>query len=428
MASPAEAPERADTTLSTAARLWALLFGMGLLLVGNGLQSSLLGVRADAEAFGGFVTGLVMSGYFLGFFAGSLLTPRFVRRVGHVRVFAALASLASIAILVHSVLVIPAVWALMRLLTGFAFAGLYVVSESWLNDSASNRLRGSLLALYMVISYLGLAGGQLMLNVAGPEQHTLFILCSILISFALVPILLSSTRQPSADTPEPMSLKRLYAVSPLGAVGCFGTGIANGVILGMGAVYARQSGLSVAEVSIFMTVLVLGGAVLQWPIGKLSDHLDRRTVITGLAGVAALAAGGVHLAGAVSDLAVLAAAALMGGAVLSLYPLFLAYTNDHLDPRQMVAASSALVLAYGGGAVLGPSGAGWLMDVMGPEGFLFYLAVIHVAIAGFGVYRMTRRASPDDQYPHVLAPTQPSPVSASWAEETRETGERDATT
>ena len=308
MASPADAADRPDTTLSAATRLWALLFGMGLLLVGNGLQSSLLGVRAEAESFGGFVTGLVMSGYFLGFFAGSLATPRFVRRVGHVRVFAALASLASIAILVHSVLVLPAVWALMRLLTGLAFAGLYIVSESWLNDSAPNRLRGSLLAVYMVISYLGLAGGQLMLNLAAPQQHTLFILCSILLSLALVPILLSSTRQPAASTPDPMSLKRLYAVSPLGAVGCFGTGIANGVILGMGAVYARQTGLSVAEVSIFMTALVLGGAVLQWPIGKISDHAGRRAVITGVAVLAALAALGVHLASWVSATAVLAMA------------------------------------------------------------------------------------------------------------------------
>jgi len=423
MASPADAADRADTTLSAATRLWALLFGMGLLLVGNGLQSSLLGVRAEAESFGGFVTGLVMSGYFLGFFAGSLATPRFVRRVGHVRVFAALASLASIAILVHSVLVLPAVWALMRLLTGLAFAGLYIVSESWLNDSAPNRLRGSLLAVYMVISYLGLAGGQLMLNLAAPQQHTLFILCSILISLALVPILLSSTRQPAASTPDPMSLKRLYAVSPLGAVGCFGTGIANGVILGMGAVYARQTGLSVAEVSIFMTALVLGGAVLQWPIGKISDHADRRAVITGVAVLAALAALGVHLASWVSATAVLAMAGLMGGAVLSLYPLVLAYTNDHLDPRQMVAASSALVLAYGAGAVLGPSGAGWLMDLMGPKGFLFYLGLIHAAIAAFGAYRMTRRPSPTDQYPHILTPTQASPVSAAWTEESREAAE-----
>ncbi|MBK1698882.1 MFS transporter [Rhodovibrio salinarum] len=409
-------PGAGDTTASAALRIWALLFGMAAMLAGNGLQSSLLGLRADVENFGGTVTGLMMSGYFVGFFAGSILTPKLIRRVGHVRTFAALASLASIAILIHSVLVLPSVWTVMRLVTGFSFAGLYVVAESWLNDSASNALRGSLLAVYMIVSYLGLGAGQVMLNVASPDGYALFILCSVVISFALIPILLTAAPQPDASAPSPLSVRALIRISPLGMFGCFATGIANGVILAMAAVYARRVGLDVGGVSGFMVAIVLGGAILQWPIGKLSDLVDRRKVILLTAVLSAVAPIGLHLAASGSLSAFLVAGAVTGGLALSLYPLFLAYTNDWLEPRQMIAASSTLVLAYGAGAIFGPSGVGWLMDRFGPLGFAAYLAAIHVAIALFTLYRMTRRAAPEAQEDYVIGPVQASPTGAYWAE------------
>lgn len=421
------APTGQDTTASAALRIWALLLGMAAMLAGNGLQSSLLGLRAELEEFGGTVTGLMMSGYFVGFFAGSILTPWLIRRVGHVRTFAALASLASIAILVHSVLVMPSVWTVMRLITGFSFAGLYVVAESWLNDSASNALRGSLLAVYMIVSYLGLAAGQLMLNAAAPDGYALFILCSVVISFALIPILLSAAPQPDASAPSPLSVRELIQISPLGTIGCFATGIANGVILAMAAVYARRVGLEVGEVSAFMVAIVLGGAVLQWPIGKLSDVMDRRKVIL-LAAVLGTAAPIVmQITAHWSTPILMAAAVVMGGLALSLYPLFLAYTNDWLEPRQMIAASSTLVLAYGAGAIFGPSGAGWLMDRFGPAGFAGYLAVIHAGIALFTVYRMTRRAAPEAQDDYVIGPVQTSPTGAYWAEALAEGEQRSST-
>ena len=421
MVTPAAAEGR-DTTLAAALRIWALLVGMAAMLAGNGLQSSLLGLRAEAEGFGGTVTGLMMSGYFAGFFAGCVLTPRFIRRVGHIRTFAALASLASIAILIHGVLVLPTIWTAMRLLTGFCFAGLYVVAESWLNDSANNALRGSLLAVYMIVSYLGLAGGQVLLNVAPPGGYTLFMVCSIVISFALIPILLTVAPQPDASAPSPISARHLLRVTPLGIVGCFATGIANGVILGMAAVYARRVGLDVGAVSAFMVAVVLGGAVLQWPIGKLSDVIDRRKVILVTALLAAVAALAMQLAAGFGLAVFLLGGAVMGGLVLSLYSLFLAYTNDWLDPRQMIGASSTLVLAYGAGAIFGPSGAGWLMDRFGPAGFAGYLAVIHAGIALFAAYRMTRRAAPADQEDYVAAPIQTSPTGAYWADGTDDAG------
>ncbi len=422
------APGAPDTTASAALKIWALLLGMGAMLAGNGLQSSLLGLRAESEGFGDAITGLMMSGFYVGFLAGSMITPILLRNVGHVRTFGALASLASIAILVHSLYVTPSVWTAMRFLTGLSFAGLYVVTESWLNHSVSNNLRGSILALYWVIGYLGLAGGQLMLNAAPPETAQLFILCSIVISFALVPILVTATPQPDVSTPQSVSVPFLVKKAPLGAIGCFATGIAQGVILGMAPVYASKLGLSVGEVSVFMIALVMGAVVLQWPLGKLSDVFDRRVVILAIAIAAALACLLMQALSAVSFIALLLASALMGGLVLSLYPIFLAYTNDWLQPNQMVAASGTLVLIFGAGAVLGPSGAGWLMSVFGPEGFAAYLALIHLGIALFAVYRMTRRSAPEDQGDYVLGPSQPAPSATLWAEELADADEAEPET
>lgn len=408
-----------NETLSAAWGVWALLFGIGLLMLGNGLQSSLLGVRASSEDFGSGVTGLVMSGYFVGFLAGSTLAPQAVARVGHVRVFAALASIASMAILVHAVFVTPVMWGLMRLITGLCYAGLYVVAESWLNDRVSNALRGRLLSVYMIVTFLGLGGGQLLLNVASPSSYDLFILISVIVSFAVVPILLSATRQPDTDQPDPLSLRRLYIISPLGTLGCFATGIVNGTIFGMGAVYARLSGLSVADVSIFMGLLIVGGALLQWPIGKLSDRIDRRKVITATAlAAAALSAVAVPVS-AVSKVGLMAIAGAIGGTALTLYSLFLAYTNDHLEPRQMVAASSGLVLVGGLGAILGPSTTGWVMGRFGPDGFLWYLSALHAGIALFALYRMTRREAPssEEQSQYVVVPTRTTPMGSAWVEE-----------
>ncbi|MDR5866048.1 MFS transporter [Halomonas koreensis] len=407
------------STLSAAWSLWALLLGVGLLMLGNGLQGSLLGVRAAEEAFGNTVTGLVMSAYFVGFLAGSTLAPRQLRQVGHVRVFAALASITSVAILVHVLFIDPWVWAAMRLVTGFAYAGLYVVTESWLNGHAGNRLRGRLLAFYMVISYLGMGGGQLLLNAADPGGVTLFLLVSILMSLALVPILLSYTPQPDTGTPEAMSLRRLYRLAPLGTLGCLLTGIANGSVFGMGAVFATGSGLAVEQVAAFMGAFILGGALLQWPLGKLSDRTDRRLVIVAVAALATA----LSLAGLALDrsnvLALTLLGVLLGGTTLTLYSLLLACANDVLTPAQTVAASSSLVLALGVGAILGPLTTGLLMDAVGPAGFLWDLALIHAALVAFGGYCLLRRPAADaEEHGHYVAvPAGTAPLGATWVEE-----------
>ncbi len=403
---------------NAAGSVWALLVGMGLLLLGNGLQGSLLGVRAAEESFGSTVTGLVMSGYFIGFLIGSQIAPRTIRRVGHLRVFAAVASLASIAILVQSLLVTPLVWGLMRVLTGYCLASAYIVTESWLNDRVTNEHRGGLLSVYMIVSYFGMGGGQLLLNTGDPAAHELFILVSVLISFAAIPILFSITPQPVQEAPERLGARALYRISPLGIFGAFSTGILQGAVFGMGAVYGRTAGLSVGQISVFMFVLIAGPALLQWPIGKLSDRMDRRRVIAGLAAFGALASlVAILVTGTWPRLLVFLAAAIGVGPML-LYSLCIAYTNDRLRAEQMVAASSTLILIFGFGATLGPSAAGLLMDAFGPTGFLVLLAGAQAGIVAFGLHRMriSRTRPVEAQSPWSMNPARTAALSPALAE------------
>lgn len=412
-------------TASTAWSVWALLLGMGMLMLGNGMQGTLLGLRASDEGFSGTITGFVMAGYFIGFLGGALFTPGIIQRAGHVRVFAALASLASVAILVHAMFVTPTVWTFMRLLTGFAYSGLYIVTESWLNDRATNQTRGRLLSVYLVITFAGMGGGQLMMNLASPSEYELFLLNAIILSLALIPILLSVTREPDSSEPDPLSLARVYRISPLGTIGVLATGMTQGALFSMGAVFARGYGLSVAEVSIYMAAMIVGGALFQWPIGRLSDRMDRRRVIAGVGVLVAIVAAITVPVAAMSNTGLIIMGALFGGMMLPMYSLYLAYVNDHLEPRQMVAASSRLYMAGALGAILGPPMTGWLMDVSGPDGFLWYFVAIHLIMVGFALYRMMVTDSPgiEGQYPYAPVPGRSGELAESWIEEVTETAE-----
>ncbi|HMA14144.1 MAG: MFS transporter [Bacteroidota bacterium] len=371
---------------------WPLFVGLAMLMLGNGLQNSLLGIRAGAEAFPTEVTGLVMACYYVGLLAGAVVTPRVVGRVGHVRVFAALASTASTAALLHAVFVDPVSWSAMRMVTGFCYAGLYIVAESWLNDRATNETRGTLLSVYMVVVLGGLAASQFLLNLADPSSFLLFALASVLVSMALVPISVTATQTPDFTAPEPLGLRALYRTSPLGTIGAIGTGMANAAIYAMSAVYAGAIGLTVPQIAVFVSASILGGMAFQWPIGRLSDKLDRRRVLTAVTFAAAVAA---LAAGALPDDQVVALYAIMfllGGVSLPMYSLCIAHTNDYLTPKQMVAASGTLMLVGGSGAVLGPVAVSLLMRQMGPDGFFVCVGAVHAAIGIFAFYRMTRRA------------------------------------
>ncbi|HXH03719.1 MAG TPA: MFS transporter [Candidatus Competibacteraceae bacterium] len=383
----------------TIASAWALFLGIALMMMCNALQGTLLGVRADAEGFSTAVTGMVMMGYFAGLLAGSLLSPRAVAAVGHIRVYAALSALASTAVLLHAVFIEPWVWGGLRFVTGVCYAGLYVVVESWLNDLASNEIRGRLLSLYMVVTMLAMAGGQYLLTLAPPGGYTAFILASALVSLAAIPMCLSANPAPAFKATEPLGLRDLYRISPLGFVGALGVGMAHASFYGMGAVYANRIGLPLALVSTFMAVPTLGGMLSQWPLGWLSDRWDRRRVITLITFLAAAVAALAGLVGQHSVPLLLACMGLFGVFSLPLYSLNIAHTNDHLRPEQMVAACSTLVLVYSLGAVLGPMVAGQVMERLGSDSYFGWLAGIHAAIGLFAVYRMARRSAPAPSAP-----------------------------
>jgi MFS family permease len=370
---------------------WALFLGIALIMLGNGLQGSLLGIRGAQEGFSTGVIGLVMSGYFAGFLLGSFATPRMVTSVGHIRVFAALASMASTAVLLHVVFVDPWAWTLMRVVTGFCYAGLYVVAESWLNDRATNQTRGQLLSFYMIILLGSMGGGQLLLNLSDPRGFQLFILSSILISLALVPILLHASPAPAFETRSSVGLLQLYRLSPLGVVASFGTGLAHAALFGMAAVYAEKIGLSVTSISLFVGMIFLGGIIFQWPLGRLSDRFDRRQVLTVVTLLAALTGVFAALWGTASPLTLFLTMIFFGGMCMPQYSLCIAHTNDHLTPDQMVAAAGTLYVYVGVGASLGPLSVATLMEAVGAEGYWIFLAGVEAAIGLFALYRMTRR-------------------------------------
>lgn len=371
----------------TVRAVWPLFFGLGVIGLCIGAQGSLLGIRAELEGFDTLATGLLMSGYYLGFLLGSLRAPAIIQRVGHVRAFAALTALASMTILVHSVIVDPWTWGVMRLLTGFAVSAIYVVAESWLNQAADNRTRGQLLSLYMITMLAGLSGGQFLLNISDPRSFELFTLISILISLAAIPILLTATPMPPFAAARPVSVVTLYRVAPTGLVGSFLINACYAMALGMGAVYASRMGMRVSEISLFIAVLLIGGMLMQWPLGKLSDRMDRRTVIAGAAFAALIFAVASALVGVSGGVGYLLLALLFGGSCFPLLALYLALTNDQLEADQAVGASSALLLVGGVGASIGPFMVSLAMDSWGPSSFFWSLAAMAGLMTAHAVYK-----------------------------------------
>ena len=397
---------------------WALFLGIAILMLAHGLQGTLLGLRANIEGFPDVATGVVMSGYYVGLLVGSLRVPILVNRVGHVRVFAALLSLGSTAILFQAIFVEPVAWFLMRLLTGYCFAGAFIVAESWLNGSASNESRGTVLSLYMVVQLGAMAGGQFLLNLADPRSFDLFILVSVLISVAAVPMLLTAVAAPTVTSGRAISLRTLYRLSPLGVVGLVGTGVGTGGLFSLAPVYANQEGLSVAAISTFMAAMTLGGVAFQLPVGRLSDRLDRRWVIAAVTILTGLALLPPALLPQLPTTWLYPGFFLVGGLSLPVYALCVAHTNDFLNSEQMVGASSALILAFGIGAAAGPTLTALAMQGLGPSGFPLFLAVVHLALGLFAFYRMTRRATvaAADRGAYMSLPP-PSPVFTPLAQE-----------
>lgn len=395
---------------------------MMLLMVGNGLQGTLMGVRGAIEGFSTFELSLVTSAYFVGFLGGSRLTPSFIRRVGHVRVFAALGSFISAILILYPVATYSWAWVLLRIAVGFCFSGVYVTAESWLNNATTNDMRGKTLSLYLIVQMLGIVVAQGLLNVADPAGFILFVIPSVLVSISFAPILLSVSPTPAFESTHNMSLKELYQISPLGFVGIFLLGGVFSAQFGMSAVYATQIGMSVGQVSIFVSAIFLGAMLLQYPIGWLSDRMDRRQLIFAVALIAA-AASALGWASGGNYNVLLVSAFILGGMSNPLYGLLLAYTNDYLDTDDMAAASGGLLFVNGLGAIAGPVVTGWAMTNFGASMFWGLIVVLMLATAAYAAYRMTQRVSAyadDDDYeavPYAPIGLSATPVVAEAAQD-----------
>jgi MFS family permease len=371
---------------------WALLLGMGLLMIGNGMQGTLLGIRGALEDFSTFQMSIVMSCYFVGFLGGSRMAPGMIRRVGHVRVFAALASLISAVMILYPTFPNIVMWSLGRILIGFCFSAVYVTAESWLNNAATNENRGQALSLYMIVQTLGIVISQALLLTADPSGYVLFVIPSVLVSLAITPILLSISPTPAFDTTKPMSLRELLGFSPLGCVGMFLMGGIFSAQFGMASVYGAEAGLSVAQISTFVATFFVGAVMLQYPIGWISDRMDRRALVVVVSAIGAAGSAVGMLLGH-QFIMLLVSAFVVGGMANPLYSLLIAHTNDFLEHEDMAAASGGMIFINGLGAILGPVITGWMMGTsLGPGGFYLFTGIPFVILAFYAAYRSARGA------------------------------------
>ncbi len=399
MSDPNSVPQSPNGSVSKAASLAPvapLLLSVAILLLGNGLQGTLLPVRAQLEDFSSVNIGIMGSAYFLGFAVGCLLAPLAIRRVGHIRTFTALVSVASTLSLLHALIVLPAPWWLFRALTGFCFAGLYMIIESWLMEKSTNQTRGFVFSVYTVINLTVITLGQLLLVTEHPSNFHLFALASVLVSIAAVPIALTKAAAPAPPKSVRIRPLHLLKISPVGVVGCFAVGLANGSFWSLAPVFAQREAGDVTVVAVFMSLTVIAGAVGQWPIGIASDRYDRRLVI--IVACFAAAVSGVALTMAarlwLPDLAVFACAVGFGFFAFPIYSLCAAHTNDHIEAGGFVEAASGLLLVFSAGAVIGPIAASAVMQNFGVASLFGYTAAIHVCLAAYALYRIRQREAP----------------------------------
>lgn len=383
----------------------SLLLAIFVLMAGSGCVATLIGLRLERAGESTLIIGAVATAYFAGLTTGALRAGPIVRRVGHIRAFAAFVSIFSASTLAYGLFQQPLFWAGLRFVDGFCVAGVYICLESWLNERAEPSARGSVLAGYMIALYLGQAIGQYLLNLGETGSALPFLGASILISIAAVPVLLTHISAPAESGSAPFTLRRLYATSPLGVVGTVATGLMLGAFYGLAAVHVRRLGLGLGPTALFMSVVILGGVALQYPLGRLSDRYDRRRVIVGaFAGTAlcCFAAALTRHGGA----PLFALGALFGGLSFALYPLCVAHTNDHLQPDERIGATGGLVLLYSIGAALGPVGGASAMTAIGTGGLFFYIGICAAAALAFGLWRQfaTPPVPAGEQQPYQILP------------------------
>ena len=368
----------------------AILFSVALLIMGNGLQVMLLPIRGGIEGFSSFEVGMLGSGYFFGFVLGCAFSPLLIIRAGHIRTFAALVAIASAAALGYPVAVDPIVWVLLRMITGFCLSGLYLVVESWLNDQATNETRGTLISTYVTVNFTVITLGQMMVTLFKPDSFVLFSIASVLVSLAAVPIVMTRSTQPPPITIVRFRPKRMFRLSPTGTVSIFLIGVATGSFWSLGPTYANAASGSITDAALFMSAAVLGGALLQWPAGKISDHVDRRLVMIGLA-LAVLMVGVVILVVPHVTWLWLVLGLAFGAGLLPAYAIAASHVFDFADRSDYVEISAGLLLLNGLGSTVGPLLTSLAIELFGPSGMFITNGVVMMVLIGFVAVRLSRR-------------------------------------
>ena len=408
----------------------SLLFSVSLLLMGNGLQGTLLPVRANMASFSSIELGLLGTAYFLGFTFGCVHGPLLVRRSGHIRAYLAMTSLASVVALLHAMYVDPVGWWALRAVTGYCFAILYIVIESWLNARSNNRTRGTVFSIYTAINLTVITAGQMMLSLADPQSFSLFAFAAILVSLAALPVAFTGSASPEQPEFVRPRIAKLFRISPVAAAGCFAVGLANGAFWALGPVFAQNEGFNLNEIAVFMSAVVLGGALAQWPLGTLSDRMDRRIVMVVAAMIAMLAALVLMAVPQTDKMAMVVAGAAFGAGAFPLYALAVAHANDYADASESVEVSSGLLLIYGMGAAAGPLLASLWREAMGGPSLFFFTAAVHIVLIAYVLWRMAQRVPPQpEQRVHfaeaaivaqTVLPIEPAAVSVETAEQAKE--------
>ncbi len=392
---------------------WALFLASSMVMVGHGLNTTHIGVRGSLEGMSSQSLGYAIAAFALGFLVSTRITPGLLQRVGHVRVYAAYVAGGSVSALLYGAFVDPFAWGVFRFFGGVCMSGIFVVSESWLNGMIGSRDRGKILSLYVMTQLLGLIGGQMLLQAGPVEGYELFVAASALISLSCIPMLLSTAPTPTYLKGSRIRLRELFRVSPLGAAGVFFMGIAFSVAYQMGAVFGSEVGLTVSDIALFISAIYVGGTLSQYPVGWLSDRIDRRKVAMALSGSAAVVAFlGWGLAP--GPLALIAIAGAIGVTVPPLYALLVAHANDFVESDRMPSVSAGLMFLQGIGAAAGPVIAGIAMGVAGPHGFFLVLAAAALGILGFAAYRSRIRpaAASGEGSPFVAMPLKAGSVAA----------------
>lgn len=369
----------------------SLLLGSAFLLMAGGLHGLLLPVRGTMAGFTTAELGLLGTGWAAGFIGGCLLAPAVVRRVGHIRSYGALASVSAVTILLNLLIISPLAWIALRALSGFCFAGAAMIVESWLNERAGRENRGTIFSVYQMVNFAASTSGQLFLAISPPTDHFYFVLGAIFYCLAILPTALSTAATPQPLKTTRLDLRRLYANSPVSAIGCFLIGLVNGAFGTLGPVYAQQIGLPIRDVATLMAGALLGGALVQFPLGRLSDRMDRRRILVAIAIGAVVIALAVFLVRPRTPQLVTGLVIVFGAMAYPMYALSVAHANDFAGPEDFVKISGGLLLLYGVGTMIGPIIAAAGMDLIAPEGLFAFTAAVHFLIIAYALHRMRRR-------------------------------------